>query len=245
MVTTADGQVTLRTIECAGGCGRAPVVVVDHVYHEPVRAEDVSGSSRSSVLRLPESSRGDRRTATSRASTSTSRSAATSSRRRARWSADAVVDEITAATPADEARGSRRVGRPPPREGTCQPVYLVVNADESEPGAFKDRDVMRFTRTASSRAASSRRTASVRERVRLHPGRVPARVRGDARRSRTRARRSWTASRSSSTAAPARTSAARRRRSSSRSRASAASLGRGRPSRPSRASMARRRRSTT
>jgi len=28
---------------------------------------------------------------------------------------------------------------------TGRPVYLVVNADESEPGAFKDRDVMRFT----------------------------------------------------------------------------------------------------
>jgi NADH-quinone oxidoreductase subunit E len=39
--TTDDGGVTLRAVECAGGCGRAPVVVVDHVYHEPVRPEDV------------------------------------------------------------------------------------------------------------------------------------------------------------------------------------------------------------
>ena len=39
--TTADGAFTLRTIECAGGCGRAPVVVVDHRYHEPLRPEDV------------------------------------------------------------------------------------------------------------------------------------------------------------------------------------------------------------
>jgi NADH-quinone oxidoreductase subunit E len=39
--TTGDGEVTLRAIECAGGCGRAPVVVIDHVYHEPVTAEDV------------------------------------------------------------------------------------------------------------------------------------------------------------------------------------------------------------
>lgn len=39
--TTDDGEVSLRAIECAGGCGRAPVVVVDHVYHEPVRPEDV------------------------------------------------------------------------------------------------------------------------------------------------------------------------------------------------------------
>ena len=40
--TTRDGEVTLRAIECAGGCGRAPVVVVDHNYREPVRPEDVS-----------------------------------------------------------------------------------------------------------------------------------------------------------------------------------------------------------
>ena len=39
--TTPDGEVTLRTIECAGGCGRGTVVVVDHRYHEPVRPEDV------------------------------------------------------------------------------------------------------------------------------------------------------------------------------------------------------------
>jgi NADH-quinone oxidoreductase subunit E len=39
--TTEDGEVTLRALECAGACGRAPVVVVDHVYHEPVKPEDV------------------------------------------------------------------------------------------------------------------------------------------------------------------------------------------------------------
>ena len=41
--TTDDREVTLRAIECAGGCGRAPVVVIDHVYHEPVRPEEVAG----------------------------------------------------------------------------------------------------------------------------------------------------------------------------------------------------------
>jgi NADH-quinone oxidoreductase E subunit len=39
--TTEDGDVTLRTMECAGGCGWGTVVVVDHRYREPVRAEDV------------------------------------------------------------------------------------------------------------------------------------------------------------------------------------------------------------
>ena len=41
--TSEDGLVTLRTIECAGGCGWGTVVVVDHRYREPVRAEHVAG----------------------------------------------------------------------------------------------------------------------------------------------------------------------------------------------------------
>jgi NADH-quinone oxidoreductase subunit E len=41
--TTEDGEFTLRTIECAGGCGWGTVVSVDHRYREPVRPEDVPG----------------------------------------------------------------------------------------------------------------------------------------------------------------------------------------------------------
>ncbi len=39
--TTEDGAITFRTIECAGGCGYAPVVVVDQRYREPTKPEDV------------------------------------------------------------------------------------------------------------------------------------------------------------------------------------------------------------
>jgi len=39
--TTEDGEVTLRTIECAGGCGWGTVVAIDHRYREPVLPEDV------------------------------------------------------------------------------------------------------------------------------------------------------------------------------------------------------------
>ena len=41
--TTPDGAVTLRAIECAGGCGWGTVVSVDHRYREPVKAADVPG----------------------------------------------------------------------------------------------------------------------------------------------------------------------------------------------------------
>jgi NADH-quinone oxidoreductase subunit E len=39
--TSEDGRFTLRTVECAGGCGWGTVVAVNHRYREPVRAEDV------------------------------------------------------------------------------------------------------------------------------------------------------------------------------------------------------------
>ncbi|MBW3592275.1 MAG: NADH-quinone oxidoreductase subunit NuoE [Actinobacteria bacterium] len=41
--TTEDGEFTLRTVECLGGCGWGTVVAVDHRYREPVKAEDVRG----------------------------------------------------------------------------------------------------------------------------------------------------------------------------------------------------------
>jgi NADH-quinone oxidoreductase subunit E len=39
--TTEDGAVTLRALECAGGCGWGTVVSIDHRYREPVRPDDV------------------------------------------------------------------------------------------------------------------------------------------------------------------------------------------------------------
>jgi NADH-quinone oxidoreductase E subunit len=40
--TTGDGEVTLRTIECLGGCGWATVVSVDHHYRLHVQADGVA-----------------------------------------------------------------------------------------------------------------------------------------------------------------------------------------------------------
>jgi NADH-quinone oxidoreductase subunit E len=39
--TSEDGRFTLRTVECAGGCGWGTVVAINHRYREPVRADDV------------------------------------------------------------------------------------------------------------------------------------------------------------------------------------------------------------
>ena len=39
--TTPDGEITLRSVECLGGCGYATVVAVDDRYRQHVRAETV------------------------------------------------------------------------------------------------------------------------------------------------------------------------------------------------------------
>src|SRR4029078_6139621 len=58
---------------------------------------------------------------------------------------DALIDELVAST----LRGRGGAGFPTGRKASlvdrsgARPSYLVVNADESEPGAFKDREIMR------------------------------------------------------------------------------------------------------
>ena len=40
--TSDDGAITLRTVECLGGCGWGPVVSVDHAYEEHFGVDDVA-----------------------------------------------------------------------------------------------------------------------------------------------------------------------------------------------------------
>jgi NADH-quinone oxidoreductase subunit F len=58
----------------------------------------------------------------------------------------AVLDELLAANVRGRGGAGFPMGRkasflPKPRE-TTKPIYLVANADESEPGTFKDREIM-------------------------------------------------------------------------------------------------------
>jgi NADH-quinone oxidoreductase subunit E len=41
--TTSDGEITLRAVECLGGCSTPTIVAVDHVYKQSVTPADVSG----------------------------------------------------------------------------------------------------------------------------------------------------------------------------------------------------------
>ena len=39
--TTPDGEITLRAVECLGGCSTPTIVAVDHRYRQSVRPENV------------------------------------------------------------------------------------------------------------------------------------------------------------------------------------------------------------
>ena len=41
--TTSDGEITLRAVECLGGCSTPTIVAVDHVYKQSVTPADVPG----------------------------------------------------------------------------------------------------------------------------------------------------------------------------------------------------------
>ena len=159
-----------------------------------------------------------------------------------------VIEEISTATLRGRGGAGFPMGRKlslvQPPEVAGKPTYVVANADESEPGSFKDREIMRRVPHRFIEGCLIAAHAIGSKHVFIY-------IRGEyaaeyevlkARRRRGARRRTCSAtSRSSSTAAPAPTSAARSPRSSSRSRATAASRGRGRRSRRSRACTPRRR----
>ena len=130
-------------------------------------------------------------------------------------------------------------------EQSVRPHYVICNADESEPGTFKDRLVMELDPFAVVEALTIAGFATGAERGYLYVrGEYPLATRtAGGTRSRRRGATGYlgddvmgTGSRSTSSsgAAPARTSAARRPRCSTRSRASAASRGTSRRSRSTR-----------
>ena len=133
-----------------------------------------------------------------------------------------------------------RSGRRSPSK-PVRPHYVVCNADESEPGTFKDRLVMELIRSRCSRRSRSRGSrpapsaatctsaASTRSRASGSSTRSPSRDVAGC--SATTSVGTASGSTSSSAAGRARTSAARRPRCSNRSRASAVSRGTSRRSR--------------
>ena len=249
--TTEDGEITFRAVECLGGCGYAPVVAVDNRYrHERRRRRTPPRSWRRSVALLDALLEGADERDLTKLDEYRAIGGYEALAKARKMTPDALIEEMSKAN----LRGRGGAGFPIGRKASLiardspKPKYVVVNADESEPGAFKDRQVMDSVPhrliegclIAAHAIESKDVFIYIRGEYLAEYEIAPGSGRRGARRPDC-----FGDVASSSTAAPAPTSAARRRRCSTRSRAGADSRVRGRRSRPCRASTTRRRRSTT
>ena len=105
--------------------------------------------------------------------------------RRSRWSPTAITEEVK----KSNLRGLGGAGFPTGvkwgfiPKGATAPKYLVVNADEGEPGTFKDRYLLeRDPHALIEGMIIAARAIGSHTRLRLHPGRVRAAVAGLQRR---------------------------------------------------------------
>jgi NADH:ubiquinone oxidoreductase subunit E len=57
--TTHDGEITLRAVECLGGCSTPTIVAVDHVYKQSVQAADVPRLVEEARARRPGAGNGN------------------------------------------------------------------------------------------------------------------------------------------------------------------------------------------
>ena len=158
--TTKDGLFTLSTVEDLASCGTCPVVKVNHRYYErmsPAKVDDLLASLR--LGQMPEWSEPTRfGTECNILLRRRARADATSIQSYLADGGYVALEKALAQKPAEIAtqvnqsglRGRGGAGFPVGRKwsllppGTKSPIYLICNADEGEPGTFKDRQIMEF-----------------------------------------------------------------------------------------------------
>ncbi len=159
--TTKDGMFTLSEVECLASCGTCPVIQVNDVYYENMTEEKTKallnslkkgvmpkaetpvyfGGTECNVLlknRLVEN-------ATS-IEVYKKNGGYKALEKALTMEPQAITGEVKAST----IRGRGGAGFPAGvkwgflAKGTGKPVYLICNADEGEPGTFKDRQIMEY-----------------------------------------------------------------------------------------------------
>ncbi len=158
--TTADNMFTLSIVEDLGSCGTCPVIQVNGAYYEkmtPARVDRLIESLRKGIMppRRDESAwgsecgillknRGNRKARSIKGYKASGGYAALEKARSI--APQEIVEMVKHAT----VRGRGGAGFPAgmkwgflPKDDP-RPVYLICNADEGEPGTFKDRQIMEY-----------------------------------------------------------------------------------------------------
>jgi NADH:ubiquinone oxidoreductase subunit F (NADH-binding)/NADH:ubiquinone oxidoreductase subunit E len=159
--TTKDGMFTLNEVECLASCGTCPVIQVNDVYYENMTVEKTKvllTSLKKGVMPKPEVPEYFGGTECNvllknrRVKDSTSIEVyKKNGGYKALEKALKMEPQAIAAEVKDSAiRGRGGAGFPAGvkwgflAKGTGKPVYLICNADEGEPGTFKDRQIMEY-----------------------------------------------------------------------------------------------------
>lgn len=158
--TTKDGLFTLSEVECLASCGTCPVIQVNNVYYENMTVEKTKAlldSLKKGVM--PESKTDyywasecnvllkNRGKENSTSIEVYKKSGGYKALEKAlAMEPQAIVNEVKSST----IRGRGGAGFPAGvkwgflARNTGKPVYLICNADEGEPGTFKDRQIMEY-----------------------------------------------------------------------------------------------------
>jgi len=158
--TTGDGLFTITEVECLASCGTCPVIQVNDVYYENMTASKVDQLIKSlrkgemperkddsqfgTVCNVLLKNRGVK-DATS-IKVAKANGAYKTLAKAKKMKPEDILKEIKNAG----LRGRGGAGFPAGMKwgflakGTGKPVYLICNADEGEPGTFKDRQIMEY-----------------------------------------------------------------------------------------------------
>ncbi|HPC81758.1 MAG TPA: NADH-quinone oxidoreductase subunit NuoF [Thermoanaerobaculaceae bacterium] len=158
--TTPDGLFTLSTVECLASCGTCPVIQVNDRYYEcmtPERTDALLSSLRQGVMPdLPVEAHFHSECKVLMArrgmpdATDIDVYTATGGYKALDRALEMEPAKVAAEVKASNLRGRGGAGFPAGvkwgflARDTGKPIYLVCNADEGEPGTFKDRQIMQY-----------------------------------------------------------------------------------------------------
>ncbi|MBN1127698.1 MAG: NADH-quinone oxidoreductase subunit NuoF [Chitinispirillaceae bacterium] len=158
--TTADGMFTLSVVEDLGSCGTCPVIQVNDTYYENMTVARINAlidSLKNGVMpeRADESHWGSTCNILLK---NRGKGSPVSLKEYRKSGGYAALAKARAMTPAEVldvvkhavVRGRGGAGFPAGMKwgflpkNDPRPVYLICNADEGEPGTFKDRQIMQY-----------------------------------------------------------------------------------------------------
>ena len=158
--TTEDGLFTLSEVECLASCGTCPVIQVNDVYYENMTIEKTKALLDSLKKGVMPETKTDYYWASDCNVLLKNRGLENSTsievykksdgykalEKALKMEPQAIVNEVRSST----IRGRGGAGFPAGvkweflAKDTGKPVYLICNADEGEPGTFKDRQIMEY-----------------------------------------------------------------------------------------------------